>query len=165
MARSLAGGQEPALYPRGQHGPRSCLSSSLATCVMEGNASSASSQKMTQNLGEQLPHQKVVLPSRGTSASWRNGLTGTPWSSTRGNARCCQSLGAREVRLVSTAQLEVPKRWRKGADSHRGAHRDRFQVTCLQIRRAAALASPRALPRAGDAPRVAADSTSRGLPQ
>lgn len=60
--------------------------------MVEGNASSASSQ-MTENHEELLPHQRVVLPSRGTSASWRNGPTGTPRSSTRGNARCCTWAG------------------------------------------------------------------------
>jgi len=30
-----------------------------------------------QNWEEGLIHQKVVLPSRGTSTGWRNGLTGT----------------------------------------------------------------------------------------
>lgn len=44
---------------------------------------------MTHISEEWLRNQKVVLPPRGASAGWRNGLTGTSGISTRGSANLC----------------------------------------------------------------------------
>jgi len=43
---------------------------------------------MTQSRGEWLIHQRIMQPSRGTSTGWRNGLTGTLWSSSRSAKSC-----------------------------------------------------------------------------
>lgn len=50
---------------------------------MTGQSAPSASLLMTQNCGEWLMFQRVVLPSRGTSTGWRNGLMGTSCSSTR----------------------------------------------------------------------------------
>lgn len=45
-----------------------------------------SASLVTENREEQLMHQRAMLPSRGSSATWRNGLTGPTSASTRGCA-------------------------------------------------------------------------------
>lgn len=55
---------------------------------MMGLSEPAVSLQMTQNREEWLIHRRVVLPSRGTWASWRKGLTEISWSSTRRVKSC-----------------------------------------------------------------------------
>lgn len=55
------------------------LTSSLVIWMM-GQSTSSANLLITQNWEEWLIHQKVVLPSRGTLAGWRNGLTRTSCS-------------------------------------------------------------------------------------
>lgn len=55
-----------------------------AECILSKTADYAK-LRITQNW-ECLICQRVVLPSRGTTTGWKNGLTGTSWSTTRGSA-------------------------------------------------------------------------------
>ena len=45
--------------------------------------------QMTQSWAEWPINQRVVLPSRGTSTGWRNGLTQTSWTLIQGAAKSC----------------------------------------------------------------------------
>lgn len=71
--------------PKGQYWVQSSAASSLMNLMIEQSVPLASLQ-VTPNWKEWLIPQKVMLPS---SVSWRNGLTGTSWCSTRGTARSC----------------------------------------------------------------------------
>lgn len=60
---------------------QSCSTSS-SIIRMRGQGVLSAFFPITQNQ-EWLIHQRVELTHRGSSTSWRNGLTGTSWSSTR----------------------------------------------------------------------------------
>lgn len=76
---------------------------------------------VTQNWAEQLIHQKTVLPFKGTLASWRNGLKGASWCSTR-----CKALLLGRKKTVHQ-QMLGPPHWKarhgngKGLWSYRRA--------------------------------------------
>lgn len=71
------------------------LSIFINECKMRQSVPSAS-VLVTQNWEEQLTHQRVVVPSRGTLTGWRNGLAGTSRSS---KEEKCKALHLRKNNL------------------------------------------------------------------
>lgn len=68
------------------------IADSQMTWMMGQNVPSATVE-MTQNWEEWLMYPKVMLPFRGTSTQWWNGVTGNSSSSTKGNTKSCTWLG------------------------------------------------------------------------
>lgn len=75
QAQSLLGGHYLVEYLRRQYQVQSCLKSSLMIWP-RGQSTPSAGLQMRQSWEECLAHQRGVLPSGGTWAGWRIGLTG-----------------------------------------------------------------------------------------
>lgn len=75
--------------PQGWYWIQYCLTSLLINFMMGQNAPSTSLQRI-QNREEVFMHHLVVLPFRGTSTGWRNGMSGISTSSAKGTAKPCR---------------------------------------------------------------------------
>lgn len=108
VALSQVGGQWLLVCSIIQYRAQSCLTSSLMIQIT-GHGVHSASLLMIQSWEEWITHQRVVLSSRGISEGWRNGLVGTSWRSTKGNANWRGIIFLNRLGKVVRSKQEVLK--------------------------------------------------------